>query len=171
MSMSSLRELFVEQIQDMYSAETQLVEALPKMAEAATNDDLRAAFRNHLSETRNHVERLKDVLAELDEKPGQKTCMAMEGLVKEGDEIINQEGSDVVRDVALIAAAQRVEHYEISAYGTAATLAKHLDLPAVVDLLRATLDEEANADTKLTAIAEGGWISSGLNQEAVEASQ
>lgn len=171
MTVTSLRELFVEQIQDMYSAETQLVEALPKMAEAATNEDLRVAFRNHLAETRNHVERLKDVLAELDEKPGGKVCMAMQGLVKEGEEVIHQQGNDVLRDVGLIAAAQRVEHYEISAYGTAATLAKHLDLPVVMDLLRTTLDEEASADTKLTTIAEGGWITSGVNREAAEVSK
>ena len=166
MSLDSLHDLFVEQLQDLYSAETQLVEALPKMAEAASHEELRDAFEQHLAETREHVKRLEKVLKEVGEEPGGETCKGMQGLIKEGQEVLQEKGDPAVIDAALIAAAQRVEHYEIAGYGTAKTLAGHLDLDEAVSLLDDTLDEEGKADKLLTTIATGGFFKSGINEEA-----
>jgi ferritin-like metal-binding protein YciE len=165
MQLQSLRDLFVEQLQDLHSAESQLVEALPKMASAASHDELKKAFEHHLEETRGHVERLDEIFAELGERPS-GTCQAMKGLVKEGDEVIGLDGDPTVKDAALIAAAQRVEHYEIAGYGTVRTLAGELDLEQAQDLLDQTLDEESTADKLLTKIATGGMFKAGVNQRA-----
>jgi ferritin-like metal-binding protein YciE len=166
MKLESLHDLFVEQLQDLYSAETQLVEALPKMAEAASHEELRDAFEQHLAETREHVKRLTKVLKEVGEEPGEETCKGMQKLIKEGEEVLKMKGDPTVIDAALIAAAQRVEHYEIAGYGTVKTLAGHLDLGDAKDLLDETLDEEGKADKLLTTIATGGVFKTGINQEA-----
>lgn len=157
---NSLQELLVEELQDLYSAEKQLVQALPKMAKAAANADLKAGFTAHLEETRVHVQRLEQAIRTLDEKPGGKTCKAMKGLVEEGAEAIEVEAPDALRDAKLIGAAQRVEHYEIAAYGTSCAFAEVLGLEDVAHLLQQTLDEESAADEKLTA------VSATVNEEA-----
>ncbi len=165
--MSTFRELFLEQLGDIHSAETQITEALPKLIEAATDDELKDALSTHLHETRGQIERLQQVFAELDEKPVTKTCMGMKGLLKEGDEGLQKGLSGPLGDALIIANAQRVEHYEISAYGTAIAWAKELDLGDVADLLDESLDEEAGADETLTRIADGGLLAAGLNEAAV----
>ena len=166
MQLQSLKDLFVEQLRDLYSAETQLVEALPKLASAASHDELRQAFEHHLEETRGHVDRLREVFEQLGTTPGGETCKAMKGLIAEGDEIVKAEGDSAVKDAALIAAAQRVEHYEIAGYGTVRTLAGELDLGDARDLLDQTLDEESSADKLLTKIATGGMLKTGINERA-----
>jgi ferritin-like metal-binding protein YciE len=148
--LTTLESLLAQEIKDLYSAETQLVKALPKMAKAASNSDLRKGFETHLEETKVHVQRLEEVAEALDITPRGKTCKAMKGLVEEGAEAIEEEGDDTLRDLALIIAAQKVEHYEISGYGSARTLAEALNLQDVVALLQTTLDEEGATDKKLT---------------------
>ena len=143
MQLQSLNDLFVEQLQDLYSAETQLVQALPKMAAAASHEELRDAFEQHLAETRRHVERLQQIFSELGVTPGTETCKGMQGLIAEGEEVLKMQGDPAVIDAALIASAQRVEHYEIAGYGTVKTLAGHLDLDDAKGLLRAGLDAYA----------------------------
>jgi ferritin-like metal-binding protein YciE len=164
--MNTLQDVFVDQIHDLQDAERQLVEALPKMAGAASTDKLREAFEHHLAETRGHVDRLGEITATLGIPAGTEPCEAMKGLIKEGDKIIQAQGDPAAKDAALIAAAQRVEHYEIAAYGTAKTLAGQLDYGDARDLLDDTLDEEANADKLLTKIATGGLVGTGVNEEA-----
>jgi ferritin-like metal-binding protein YciE len=165
MSFGSLQDVFQEQIEDLYSAENQLVQALPKVAAAAQADELKKAFDEHLAETRGHVQRLDEILGQLGVSASTH-CKGMEGLIAEGEEVIAESGDPVAKDAALIAAAQRIEHYEIAAYGTARTLADELDLDGVADLLDQTLDEEANADKLLTKIATGGMFRTGINQRA-----
>jgi ferritin-like metal-binding protein YciE len=169
MNLSSLEKLFEDQIKDLYSAENQLTKALPKMAKRAASPDLKRAIQDHLEETRNHVSRLQEVGSEMEMKLGGKKCKAMEGLLEEGKEFLEASGEDSVIDAALIAAAQRVEHYEISAYGTARAMAEQLGRASVVKLLQKTLDEESAADEKLTAISEGGILqaaaAAGADQE------
>ena len=160
----SLDDLLLDQLQDLYDAEEQLVSALPKMADAAHNPMLKKAFQQHLRETENHVNRLKRVFQELGKTPEGKTCEAMKGLVAEGSEMINAGGDADVKDAALIAAAQRVEHYEISGYGTARAFARRLGKNDAARLLQETLDEEAACDKKLTQLAE-----SKINAQAVTA--
>ena len=166
MQLNSLKDLFVEQLRDLYSAETQLVEALPKMASAASHDELRQAFEHHLDETRGHVDRLREIFEQLGETPGGETCEAMKGLIEEGEEVVKAQGDAAVKDAALIAAAQRVEHYEIAGYGTVRTFADDLDLGDARDLLDQTLDEESSADKLLTKLATGGMLKTGLNERA-----
>jgi len=144
----------VEQLQDLYDAEQRLVSALPKMAKAAHNPALRSAFEQHLRETQNQVNRLERVFQMLGQGSEAKTCEAMKGLVEEGSEIISADGNPDVKDAALIAAAQRVEHYEIAGYGTARTFAQRLGKQDAARLLQETLDEEAATDKKLTQLAE-----------------
>jgi ferritin-like metal-binding protein YciE len=151
---SELHELFLDELKDMYDAEKQLTKALPKMAKAAESDELREAFESHLEETEQQVARLEEVFQALDEKPERKTCPAMQGLVKEGEEIMKEQKGSSVLDAALIAAGQKVEHYEIATYGTLAAWAEQLGHSEVVDLLKETLDEEKAADDKLTDIAQ-----------------
>jgi ferritin-like metal-binding protein YciE len=168
MQLNSLKDVFVGQIEDLYSAEQQLLEALPQMAGAATSPDLRQAFTDHLEQTRHHVRRLEEVFAEAGIARSPEHCEAMEGLIKEGSEIVGTPGDPAAKDVALIAAAQRVEHYEIAAYGTARAIAGELGLRDAESKLDETLDEEAAADKLLTKLATGGLLSSGLNKEAAE---
>lgn len=154
MKLNTLKDLYIEQLRDLYSAETQLVEALPKMVEKATHSELKQALRDHLEETRGQVQRLEQIFRSLDEKPGGETCQAMKGLIKEGEEMIKKRGDDDVRDAGIIAAAQRVEHYEISGYGTVATYAEMLNRREDHQLLKQTLDEEQSADGLLNRIAK-----------------
>jgi ferritin-like metal-binding protein YciE len=149
-----LHELFLDELADLLSAETQLTKALPKMAKAAQSEDLREAFESHLVETEGHVERLKQVFAALGEKPKSKTCKAMKGLVEEGSEIMEEQKGTSVIDAGLIAAAQKVEHYEIASYGTVRAWAEQMGHSEAVSLLDETLAEENAADEKLTEIAE-----------------
>jgi ferritin-like metal-binding protein YciE len=153
-TLTSLRDLYLQELRDLYSAETQLLEALPEMAEAASAGDLENAFREHLVLTEGHVGRLKEIFEELGEKPTGHTCEAMKGLIKEGQEYVKAGGNDDVRDAALIGAAQRVEHYEMAGYGTARAIARRLGEHQQAELLQLTLDEEASADEILTDIAE-----------------
>jgi len=152
-TMSTVEDLLVEQIRDLYDAEKQLVRALPKMAKAASSDELRQAIEDHLEETTNQVQRLEQAFEQLDKTAKGKTCKAMKGLIDEGGEVIEEDSEAPINDLALIAAAQRVEHYEISAYGTAKAMANHLGEDEVASLLEATEDEEKAADQKLTEIA------------------
>jgi len=154
MKLESLHDLFVSELKDLYNAENQLVKALPKMAKAAASDELRTAFEDHLRETENQVERLERVFKEIDIAPRGKKCEAMQGLIEEGKEMIEADASDAVRDAALIAAAQRVEHYEIAGYGTVRTYAQLLGFEEAAELLQETLDEEAAADQKLSELAK-----------------
>ena len=156
MAGNNLREALVDEIRDMYNAEKQLVKALPKMAKGASSDELREAFEMHLEETEGHVARLEQVFELLDEKPRGKHCAGMAGIVEEGSEKLQEDMEDMVLDAALIGAAQKVEHYEICAYGTVAAWAEALGLNEVVELLNQTLEEEKAADEKLTALAESG---------------
>ena len=168
MNLQTLNDVFAHQLQDLHSAEQQLVEALPKMATAATDEKLRTAFEEHLGETRQHVDRIAEVCSQVGISPGGEQCKGMEGLIREGDEIVSASGDPATKDAALIAAAQRVEHYEIAAYGTARTLAGELGFDDAKDLLDQTLDEESNADSLLTKIATGGLLRSGVNAQAVK---
>ena len=165
MQLQTLQDLFEHEISDLYSAETQLVEALPKLAQAASNDELRQAFQHHLEETRDHVRRLDEIRGQIGSSMSEQ-CDGMRGLIQEGEEIISATGDPNVKDAALISAAQRVEHYEIAAYGTARTLADEIGLGEAKDLLDQTLDEESNADKLLTKIATGGMFKAGVNQQA-----
>ena len=151
---SSLEELFIEQLQDLYSAETQLIKALPKMAGSATAPDLKQGFRHHLEQTKVHAQRLEQILSRYDAKSQGKTCQAMKGLIKEGSETITEYTTDEVKDAALIADAQRVEHYEIAGYGTVRAFAKLLNDAEAEELLTETFDEETATDEKLTEISE-----------------
>lgn len=166
MHLSSMNTLFVDELRDLYSAENQLLTALPQMAAAASSTTLKTAFEQHLAETRGHVQRLTDVFRELGEAPTGVTCKAMQGLIAEGSEIIQAQGDPNVKDAALIGAAQRVEHYEMAGYGVVRTFAKELGLDSAAKTLQKTLDEEGSADKKLTKIAEGGMLKKGINQRA-----
>jgi len=154
-TLDSLETLFVDQLQDLYDAEQRLVKALPKMASSAHDSSLKSAFQQHLRETEGHVSRLERVFKEVGRTAEAKTCYAMKGLVEEGQEVIDADGSPEVKDAALIAAAQRVEHYEIAAYGTARAFAQRLGKQSAASLLQQTLSEEEATDRKLNQIAEG----------------
>jgi ferritin-like metal-binding protein YciE len=171
MQKDSLRDLYIDELRDLYSAETQLVKALPKMAKASSNDQLRQGFEEHLRQTSEHVSRLEQIFDQLGEKPSGEKCAGMEGLVKEGSEVIKEGYSDEVRDAGIIGAAQRVEHYEIAAYGTVRTFAELLGEPEHVSLLEATLNEEKQTDGKLTQLAEQiNLAARGAGQAAMETS-
>jgi len=165
-NLRSLDGLLVEQLKDLYDAESRLLVALPEMAEAASSTDLKRAFQSHLGETQDHVRRLDLVFNILGEGPETTTCEAMKGLLKEGKEMIEAKGDPNVKDAALIASAQRVEHYEIASYGTARTFAERLGHVEAARILQQTLDEEGAADKKLTQIAEDS-----INWKASVASQ
>jgi ferritin-like metal-binding protein YciE len=155
MKLDSLRTLWIEEMRDLYNAENQLLKALPKMAKRATTPDLKEAFESHLEETRTHVERLEEIFSRLGTKPSGKTCKAMKGLIEEGSEMMSEDGPESVIDAGIIAAAQRVEHYEMAGYGVVRTFASVLGEEEAEELLQETLDEEGAADEKLTEIAEG----------------
>ncbi|HTC93078.1 MAG TPA: ferritin-like domain-containing protein [Terriglobales bacterium] len=154
MKLENLNELLVEQLQDLYSAEDQITEALPKMAEAASSPELRRAFEEHLRQTEGHIERLEKCFESLNQEAEAKKCKGMQGLLKEGEEMMDEATEPEVLDAGLIAAAQRVEHYEIAAYGCARTYAQLLGLSDVANYLQQTLDEEKATDQKLTNLAE-----------------
>jgi ferritin-like metal-binding protein YciE len=154
MKLDNLRKLFVEELRDLYSAENQLVKALPKMATAASSAELKQALEDHLEQTQGHVERLEEVFEQLDETPKGKTCKAMKGLVEEGSEILEEDGEDSVVDAGIIAAAQKVEHYEIASYGTVRTWAGLLGENEAAELLQETLDEEGEANKLLNKLAQ-----------------
>jgi len=166
MQLNSLQDVLVEQLGDLYSAEQQLVIALPRVSSAVSDDKLRTALDEHLEQTRGHLKRIEQIFDQLGIAAPSEKCKGMEGLIAEGEQIIAMPGDSSAKDAALIAAAQRVEHYEIAAYGTARTLADELGHDDVETLLNETLDEESNADKKLTQIATGGLLRSGINQAA-----
>jgi len=151
--LNSLVDLLHEEVKDLFSAETQLVKALPKMAEAAASPALRDAFETQLQETRSHVERLEEAAKLLEVTPRGKTCKAMNGLVEESEETMHQSGEPAIKDLALITAAQKVEHYEIAGYGSARSLAERLGLNRVVNLFQATLNEIGNTEKMFTKLA------------------
>lgn len=155
MKLESLNDLFVHQIKDLYNAEQQLTKALPKMADKASSKQLKTAFSNHLKETENQIKRLEQVFEVIGEKAKGEKCKAMEGLLKEGEDFMNEDATKEVMDAGLIASAQRVEHYEIAGYGTACTYAKTLGHTEAYNLLKETLAEEKKTDEKLTELAEG----------------
>jgi ferritin-like metal-binding protein YciE len=168
MAGNNLREALVEEIKDIYNAEKQIVKALPKMAKGATSDELREAFESHLEETQGQVTRLERVFELLDEKPRGKHCAGMAGILEEGAETLEEDAEDAVMDAMLIAGAQRVEHYEITAYGTVIAWAEALDLTEVAQILSESLAEEKAADAKLSAIAESGINEAATAGESAE---
>jgi ferritin-like metal-binding protein YciE len=163
MEMESLRELYVDELKDLWSAENQITKALPKMIKAASNPKLKKAFNTHLKQTERHVKRLERIFKELDQSPRGKKCVGMEGLIKEGAELIKEKPEPEVLDAGLIAAAQHVEHYEMAGYGCVRTWARQLGENRQADLLQETLDEEEQTDRLLTDLAE-----SEINIEAEE---
>ncbi len=163
MKLQSLEDLLESQLKDLFSAENQLVKALPKMAKAASSPELRKGFEEHLEQTRGHVQRLEQVCQELGVTPKGKKCAAMEGLIEEGKELMEEDAEPAVMDAGLIAAAQKVEHYEMAGYGTVRTWAEQLGLREAVGLLEATLQEEKATDEKLTQLAKQT-----VNKEAEE---
>lgn len=164
MSLKTLDDLFVHELKDLYNAEKQLIKALPKMAKAASSEKLRAGFEDHLAETEEHVVRLEKIFSLLDASSRGAHCDAMEGLIEEGKKMIEEDAEPAVKDAGLIAAAQRVEHYEIAGYGVARTFAGLLGHEEIQTLLQTTLDEEKSTDEKLTELAE-----SEINMEAKSA--
>ncbi|MDX1665127.1 MAG: ferritin-like domain-containing protein [Candidatus Promineifilaceae bacterium] len=166
MKFNALYNVYVEQLKDMYSAEKQILDALPKMAEAASTPELRQAFEQHLAETEGQFERVRAILDELDENPGSKVCKGMQGLIEEGSEIMKKKGTPKARDAALILAAQKVEHYEIATYGALHAYAQTLGHDEHAETLNQILDQEYEADQKLDNIAEGGVLEAGLNEQA-----
>jgi ferritin-like metal-binding protein YciE len=154
MTIDTLDTLFKEELKDLYDAEKQLVRALPKMAKAASDPELKEAFKEHLEQTKGHVARLEEVFGLLDMKPKGKPCAAMKGLVEEGSETAQENATEQLLDIMLITAAQKVEHYEISGYGTLRTIAQQLEHEDIVELLQATEDEEKETDSNLTVICE-----------------
>jgi ferritin-like metal-binding protein YciE len=180
MPQNSFFNMFIDLLKDVFDAENQIVEALPKLVQAASNPELKDALKQHLGETKNQVQRLKQIFKMLNENPTGIRCEAMKGLLKEGEEAINKEYTTNVKDACLIIAAQKVEHYEIASYGSARSLARHLthanlsnriDFDEIADLLQQTLDEEGAADEKLTEIADGGFFTQGINDEAEKEQQ
>jgi len=162
MKLDTLQKLYTSALRDLYTAENQLLKALPKMAKAASSEELKDAFEKHLEQTKSHVERLERVFEELDEKPKGKTCRAMKGLVEEGSEILQQDGEESVLDAGIIVAAQKVEHYEIAGYGSVRTFAHLLGQDKAAELLQTTLDEESETNELLNRLAE-----SIINPEAI----
>jgi ferritin-like metal-binding protein YciE len=166
MKIQSLHDFYVDQLKDAYSAEKQLVEALPEMAQAASNNELQQAFEQHLQQTQKHLETVRSILDEMGENPGNKKCQGMEGLLQEGSEVVKANADANARDAALILSAQKVEHYEIATYGGLRAYADSLGFLDVADKLQNVLDEEYEADQKLDDLAMGGIWSEGLNAQA-----
>ncbi|MBX7137564.1 MAG: ferritin-like domain-containing protein [Oligoflexia bacterium] len=167
--MDTLNELFEDQIKDLYSAESQLIKALPKMAKKAVTPELKKGLEKHLEQTQGHLNRLSQIAEMWEFKPSGKKCKAMEGLIDEGKEVLDQGGDDAVVDSALIAAAQRVEHYEISAYGSARAIAERLGCSDSASLLQKTLDEESDADKLLTKVSETSTLKRAPIEESKDA--
>lgn len=162
MELNSLKNLFIDQLKDLKDAETQLTKALPKMAKSASSPDLQRAFEEHLEQTKTHLERVEQVLTEINGNARGKKCAAMQGLIEEGQELMKEKADPEVMDAGLIAAAQKVEHYEIASYGTARTYAQLLGMERVAQTLQQTLNEEGETDKRLTRIAEN------INIEALQ---
>jgi ferritin-like metal-binding protein YciE len=160
--LASLQELYIDELKDLYSAENQILKALPKMAKAAASEDLRSAFEEHLEQTKTHVERLEQIFDKLETSPKGKKCKAMEGLIEEGKELMKEDSEPEVLDAGLISAAQKVEHYEMAGYGCVRTYARLLEDEDAAELLQQTLDEEGETDKKLTELAES------INLEAAQ---
>ena len=154
MKLNTLETLYVEELRDLYNAENQLLKALPKMAKTASSPELKQAFEEHLDQTQEHVDRLEEIFDKLGQSPKGKKCKAMEGLIEEGSEILEEEGENSVIDAGIIAAAQKVEHYEIASYGTVRAFANMLGEEDAAELLQQTLDEEGETDKRLTELAE-----------------
>jgi ferritin-like metal-binding protein YciE len=154
MKLDTLKTLYVDELRDLYNAENQLLKALPKMAKAASSEELKDAFEKHLEQTKTHVERLEEVFEDIGEKPKGKTCKAMKGLIEEGSEILQEDGEESVIDAGIIVAAQKVEHYEIAGYGSVRTFAQLLGKDQSAELLQTTLDEESEANELLNNLAE-----------------
>ncbi|MDT8304827.1 MAG: ferritin-like domain-containing protein [Anaerolineae bacterium] len=167
MKLNALYDLYITELKDMYSAEKQLVEALPDMASAASTPELRQAFESHLDQTRRHYELVRGILDELDENPGNKVCKGMQGILEEGSEVAKQEGRPKARDAALILSAQKAEHYEIAVYGGLRAYASTLGYDDAAATLNEILDDEYNADQNLDDLAEGGILDQGMNEEAM----
>jgi ferritin-like metal-binding protein YciE len=166
MKLNTLQKLYTDELRDLYNAENQLLKALPKMAKAASSEELKEAFEKHLEQTKGHVERLEQVFEELGEKPKGKTCRAMKGLIEEGSEILEEDGEESVLDAGIIVAAQKVEHYEIAGYGSVRTFAHLLGKDKSAELLQTTLDEESETNEILNKLAE-----SVVNPEALMESE
>ena len=166
MKLDTLETLYISELRDLYSAENQLIKALPKMAKAASSQELRDAFENHLEQTKAHVERLEQIFEQLNESPKGKTCHGMKGLIEEGSEILDEDGEDSILDAGIIVAAQKVEHYEIASYGSVRTFAHLLGKDDVAQLLQSTLDEESETNEILNRLAE-----SVVNPEAMNETQ
>ena len=175
MKQNTFYNMFVDLLKDIFDAENQIVQNLPKVIQAASNSELKNALSQHLEETKNQVQRLKKIFKMLNENPMGQTCKSMQGLFAEGEEIIRKNDPPAVKDACLIIACQKVEHHEIASYGSARAIAYHLndrdnddrvDFDEIADLLQQTLDEESAADEKLTDIAEGGFFTQGINEEA-----
>jgi len=154
MTLDTLEKLYISELRDLYSAENQLLKALPKMAKGATSPELKEAFETHLAQTKGHVERLEELFEQRDESPKGKTCHAMKGLIEEGSEILKEEGENSVLDAGMIVAAQKVEHYEIASYGSVRTFANLLGRDEEAKLLQSTLDEESETNEILNRLAE-----------------
>ena len=154
MSLDTLQTLYTNELRDLYNAENQLLKALPKMAKAASSEELKDAFETHLEQTKGHVKRLEQIFEGLGAKPKGKTCKAMKGLIEEGSEILEEEGNDSVLDAGIITAAQKVEHYEIASYGSVRTFANLLGQNDAAELLQSTLDEESEANELLNKLAQ-----------------
>ncbi len=168
MDLSTMESLFEQELMDLYSAEKQIIEALPDMIDAAKDEELKDGLREHLSVTMAQFERLQDVLREMGINPGSKVCKGMQGLLEEVSEIVKADGDPAVKDAALIGAAQRVEHYEIAAYGTVRQFARDLGYEDIANILDVTLHEEGDADKELSKLAMGTKFESGINEMAVE---
>jgi ferritin-like metal-binding protein YciE len=171
MKLNTLTEALHSELADIYDAEQQLINQLPKIAQTVQNSSFRSAIEEHLKETRQQVIRLERVFEMVGRKPERDECQAMQGLLEEAQEVISASGDRQVKDAVLIGALQRIEHYEIAAYGTARAFAQQLDMDDVADLLQESLDEESSADSKLTTLAEGGLFTRGVNSQANRAGE
>lgn len=158
--------LFLDQLRDIYNAENQIIEAMPKFLNAVTSKELKDALKSHSQETQNQKKRLERVFTSLNERPEGKLCEGLKGILKECDSLIHKQNPSIIEDAALIGALQKVEHYEIATYGTLRAFAKHLELHEVEKILQEILDEEGKANKKLTKVAEGGFFTSGINAKA-----
>lgn len=167
MAISNLQQLFEHELQDLHSAETQIIGALPKMIALANHAELKTALEDHLEVTREQLERLNSVMSKMSVKASSMTCEGMKGILTEGEKSLKEISDPSTRDAAIIAAAQRVEHYEMAGYGTVVEYAKQLGLSEAADILQETLDEEGEADASLNTLATGGWFTEGLNEQAV----
>jgi ferritin-like metal-binding protein YciE len=170
MKNQDLYQLFIEELEDVYSAEQQIIDSLPRLIKIASLPELKEALTKHLEETKYQVTRIEKIFSILDTAPEEITCEAMEGLLSEAEKVVENKNKSPVLDAAIISAAQKVEHYEIASYGTLRSFAKHLNFDQeIIDLLQESLDEEGAADKKLTKIADGSFFFNGINKEAAEA--